>query len=46
VFLLVPRPLRDFVYDFIARRRHKWFGRRQSCMVPTPALRSRFLDAT
>jgi predicted DCC family thiol-disulfide oxidoreductase YuxK len=46
VFLLVPRPLRDFVYDFIARRRHKWFGRRESCMVPTPALRDRFLDAT
>lgn len=46
VFLLVPRPLRDFVYDFIARRRHRWFGRRESCMVPAPGVRDRFLDAT
>jgi predicted DCC family thiol-disulfide oxidoreductase YuxK len=45
VFWLVPYPLRDFVYDFIARRRYRWFGRRDQCWVPTPALRARFLDA-
>ena len=45
VFLLVPWPLRDFAYDFLARRRHRWFGRTTTCMVPTPALRARFLDA-
>ncbi|MGE3174744.1 MAG: thiol-disulfide oxidoreductase DCC family protein [Planctomycetota bacterium] len=45
VFLLVPRPLRDLVYDFVARRRHRWFGRPASCLVPTPELRARFLDA-
>lgn len=45
VFALVPRPLRDVVYDFVARRRLRWFGRQEACMVPTPALRARFLDA-
>jgi predicted DCC family thiol-disulfide oxidoreductase YuxK len=42
---IVPRSLRDAVYDFVARRRYGWFGRRDSCLVPTPALRARFLDA-
>jgi len=45
VFALVPRPLRDLVYDFVARRRLCWFGRRETCMVPTKELRGRFLDA-
>jgi predicted DCC family thiol-disulfide oxidoreductase YuxK len=40
---LVPRPLRDWVYDRIARNRYKLFGRRESCMMPTPDVRSRFL---
>ena len=45
VFLLVPRPLRDAVYDWVARHRLRWFGRQQSCWVPTAALRARFADA-
>ena len=40
----IPRPLRDWIYAFVARRRYRWFGKREHCMVPTPALRSRFLD--
>jgi predicted DCC family thiol-disulfide oxidoreductase YuxK len=44
-FVLVPRPLRDLVYDFVARRRLRWFGRQETCMVPTKELRARFLDA-
>jgi len=32
------------VYDIIAARRYKWFGRRDACMVPTPDLKQRFLD--
>ncbi|NUQ50896.1 MAG: DUF393 domain-containing protein, partial [Phycisphaerae bacterium] len=43
ILLAVPRPVRDAIYDWIARRRYRWFGRRDSCAVP-PALRSRFLD--
>jgi len=43
-FRLLPRGLRDLAYRFVARRRYRWFGRRESCMVPTPALRDRFID--
>ena len=42
--IAIPRPLRDRVYDFVARNRYNWFGRRDICMVPTPALRARFLE--
>ena len=45
VAFVVPRPLRDLVYDWIARHRYRWFGKRAQCLVPTPALRARFLDA-
>jgi predicted DCC family thiol-disulfide oxidoreductase YuxK len=43
-FIIVPRPVRDMVYDLIARYRYRIFGRRDSCMVPTPELRNRFLS--
>lgn len=43
VFLIFPEPFRDLVYDFIARNRHKWFGKRDSCMLPTDKLKSKFL---
>lgn len=45
VWLVLPRPLRDLVYDWVARNRYRWFGQREECWVPTPALRARFLDA-
>jgi predicted DCC family thiol-disulfide oxidoreductase YuxK len=41
--LAVPRPLRDVVYDWIARKRYGWFGRQELCRIPTPELRRRFL---
>lgn len=43
VAALVPRPLRDLIYDWVARQRYGWFGRRDRCRVPTPAERARFL---
>ncbi|GIV61600.1 MAG: hypothetical protein KatS3mg044_0466 [Rhodothermaceae bacterium] len=43
-FIVVPRRLRDRVYDWIARNRYRWFGRRDTCRLPTPELRSRFLE--
>jgi predicted DCC family thiol-disulfide oxidoreductase YuxK len=43
-FIIVPRPVRDWAYDVIARHRYRWFGRRDTCMVPTPEQRARFLD--
>jgi predicted DCC family thiol-disulfide oxidoreductase YuxK len=42
---VLPRPIRDAIYDLIARKRYGWFGRRDSCMTPTPDLAARFLDA-
>jgi len=43
-FAIVPRPLRDLVYDWVARHRYAWFGRREACLLPTPELRKRFLE--
>ena len=42
-FSIVPRPIRDAVYRLIARNRYRWFGKQESCMMPTPDLRARFL---
>jgi predicted DCC family thiol-disulfide oxidoreductase YuxK len=44
VLLIVPRPIRDVVYAFIARNRYRWFGKRDTCMIPTPEQRARFLE--
>lgn len=41
--VVVPRFLRDAVYRFIARNRYRWFGKSETCRVPTPELRARFL---
>jgi len=42
-FAIVPRPLADVVYDFVARNRYRWFGRSDACMLPPPEVRARFL---
>jgi predicted DCC family thiol-disulfide oxidoreductase YuxK len=42
-FRLIPASLRDAVYDLIARNRIRWFGRTQTCRLPAPAERHRFL---
>lgn len=44
VLVVVPRVLRDPVYDLVAGRRYRWFGRRDRCMVPTVDTRRKFLD--
>jgi predicted DCC family thiol-disulfide oxidoreductase YuxK len=44
ILWLVPRPLRDLLYDFVARNRYSWFGRSESCLVPTPELSARFIS--
>jgi predicted DCC family thiol-disulfide oxidoreductase YuxK len=43
VLLLVPRSLRDGVYNWIARNRYGWFGKFETCPVPSPEVRARFL---
>ena len=40
---VLPRAWRDALYRFIAHNRYRWFGRQESCMLPTPELRARFL---
>ena len=44
VFRILPRPLRDALYTFVARHRYRWFGRTESCMLPTPDVADRFLS--
>ena len=41
--MILPRPLRDFVYKVIATNRYKWFGQKESCEMPPKGLRERFL---
>ncbi|WP_188456280.1 thiol-disulfide oxidoreductase DCC family protein [Virgibacillus oceani] len=43
IFMIVPRPIRDFCYEIVARNRYKWFGSKESCMLPSPEERNRFL---
>ncbi len=43
-FMIIPKPLRDALYSFIARNRYRWFGRQESCRIPTPELKAKFLD--
>ena len=43
-FIIVPKFIRDGIYNWIAKNRYKWFGIRQQCMIPTPEIRARFID--
>jgi predicted DCC family thiol-disulfide oxidoreductase YuxK len=43
-FIIVPTFIRDGVYNFISRKRYKWFGRQDECMLPTPELKAKFLN--
>ncbi|RFU63580.1 thiol-disulfide oxidoreductase DCC family protein [Bacillus sp. V59.32b] len=44
ILRIIPKPLRDFFYDIIARNRYKWFGKQDSCMLPSPEFKDRFID--
>ena len=43
VFWLAPKFIRDAVYNWIARNRYKWFGKKEQCMMPTPGVKQRFM---
>jgi len=44
IFLLIPKFIRDFFYNLIARYRYSWFGKRESCMVPDENISNKFLS--
>lgn len=43
-FKIVPLFIRDFIYDWIAKNRYRWFGKREACMIPTPEMKARFIN--
>lgn len=43
VFIIIPKPIRDFFYKLFARYRYKLFGKKDECMIPTPEVRAKFL---
>lgn len=43
IFIIVPSFIRNLFYRFFARNRYKWFGKRETCMMPTPDIQKRFL---
>ena len=45
IFIVLPKFIRDAIYDFIASRRYSWFGKRDTCRLPDPELKERFLDS-
>ena len=43
VFSILPNSLLNYLYDYVAKNRYKWFGKKESCMIPNPELQSKFL---
>ncbi|HMR91998.1 MAG TPA: thiol-disulfide oxidoreductase DCC family protein [Chitinophagaceae bacterium] len=43
-FIVIPRFIRDAVYNLVAKNRYRWFGKKEACMIPSPELKARFLD--
>jgi predicted DCC family thiol-disulfide oxidoreductase YuxK len=44
IFRILPPFIRDLGYDYVAKNRYKWFGKKESCMLPLPEWKQRFLD--
>lgn len=44
IFMIIPPVIRNWVYDYIAKNRYKWYGKKEHCAIPTPELKSKFLD--
>jgi predicted DCC family thiol-disulfide oxidoreductase YuxK len=43
-FNVIPKFIRDSIYDLVAKNRYNWFGKKDECMIPTPQLKARFLS--
>lgn len=44
IFKLLPHSIHDFIYDYIAKNRYHWFGKKEQCLVPTSEIQSKFLN--
>jgi predicted DCC family thiol-disulfide oxidoreductase YuxK len=44
IFILIPAFIRDFFYSFVAANRYRFFGKKEYCMIPSPKLKSKFLN--
>lgn len=44
VLLIIPRPLRDLIYDIVARNRYRWFGKKEICWIPSQEMKARFIE--
>lgn len=44
VFLIIPPFIRSWFYNYIAKNRHRWWGRTEACQIPSPEIRKRFID--
>ena len=44
LFSILPASFNNSIYDYIAKNRYKWFGKKQSCMIPTKELQAKFLE--
>lgn len=43
IFIIIPSPIRDLLYNFVAHNRYRFFGKKDQCMLPNPDLKSRFI---
>lgn len=43
-FMIVPKFIRNWIYDLVAKNRYKWFGKKVTCMIPTPELKNKFYN--
>lgn len=43
LFKIIPTPLRNILYDYIANNRYSWYGKKSSCLIPKPELKAKFL---
>ena len=43
ILKIFPEKLRNYIYDYIAKNRYKWYGKKESCMIPTPELKAKFI---
>jgi predicted DCC family thiol-disulfide oxidoreductase YuxK len=44
VFRIIPAGIRNILYDYIAQNRYEWYGKKSSCLIPTPELRAKFIS--